>query len=86
MIENKEMLRQMLAFNKTTFFDNSFKAMKLSQEQGEKMLNATLDQATWLPAEGKKAINEWVKTYKKGIDEIKEQMDEQYKKVEEFLT
>jgi hypothetical protein len=86
MINNKDMLKQMIEFNKTTFFDNSFKAMKLSQEQGEKMLNATLDQATWLPAEGKKAINEWIKTYKKGVDEFKAQMDEQYKKVEEFLS
>jgi hypothetical protein len=86
MINNKEMLKQIIEFNKTTFFDNAFKMMRMSQEQGEKMLNTTLDQASWLPPEGKKAIGEWVRSYKKGVDEFKSQVDEQYKKVEAFLS
>ncbi len=86
MINNKEMLKQMIEFNKTTFFDNGLKAMKLSQEQGEKMMNTVVDQATWLPAEGKKAVAEWLKAYKKGVDEFKSSVDDQYKKVEEYLS
>ncbi len=86
MINNKEMLKQMIEFNKTMFFDNAIKTMKLSQEQGEKMLNTVLDQATWLPAEGKKAVAEWLKAYKKGVDEFKSSVDDQYKKVEEYLS
>lgn len=86
MINNKAMLKQIIQFNKTTFFDNAFKAMKLAQEQGEKMLNTMLDQATWLPAEGKKAITDWLKVYKKGVDDFKSAVDEQYDKVEDFLS
>lgn len=86
MINNKAMLKQIIQFNKTTFFDNAFKAMKLAQEQGEKMLNTMLDQATWLPAEGKKSITDWLKAYKKGVDDFKSAVDEQYDKVEDFLS
>jgi predicted nucleic-acid-binding protein len=86
MINNKEMLKQVIHFNKTTFFDNAFKGMKLAQEQGEKMINTMLDQATWLPAEGKKTITDWVKAYNKGVDDFKDAVDEQYRKVEDFLS
>jgi len=84
-MNNKLVLKQIVQFNKTTF-DNAFKAMKLAQEQGEKMLSALLDQATWIPEDGKKAITEWVRAYKKGVDDFKNMVDEQYKKVDEFLA
>ena len=86
MIDNKEMLKQVIQFNKTTFFDNALKAMKMSQEQGEKMIKTMLDQATWMPAEGKKAVNDWLKAYKKGVDDFTSVMDEQYEKLEDFLS
>jgi hypothetical protein len=84
-MNNKLILKQFVQFNKTTF-DNAFKAMKLAQEQGEKMVNSLLDQATWIPEDGKKTITEWVKAYKKGVDDFRNTVDEQYKKVEEFLA
>jgi len=83
-MNNKMILKQMVQFNKTVF-DNAFKAMNMAQEQGEKMLNALLEQASWIPEEGKTTIAEWVKAYKKGVNDLKNAMDEQYKKVDEFL-
>jgi hypothetical protein len=83
-MNNKVILKQFIQFNKTAF-DNAFKAMNMAQEQGEKMLNALLDQATWIPEEGKKTITEWVKGYKKGVDDFKKTVDDQYKKVEEYF-
>lgn len=83
-MENKQLLKQMIQFNKTAF-DNGFGAMKIAQEQGEKMLSAFLDQASWLPEEGRKAIKDWLDAYKKGCDEFKSAMDENYKKVEAFI-
>ena len=83
-MDNKQILKQMVQFNKTSF-DNGFSAMKIAQEQGEKMLAASLDQAAWLPEEGRKAIKDWTDAYKKGFDDLKTAMDENYKKVEEFL-
>lgn len=85
MMNNKVILKQIVQFNKTAF-DNTFKAMKMAQEHGEKMLTALLDQATWLPEEGKKTITDWVKAYKKGVDDFKATVDEQYKKVDEFFA
>jgi hypothetical protein len=83
-MENKLILKQMIEFNKTAL-DNGFSAMKIAQEQGEKMIAAFLGQAAWLPEQGKKAIKDWLDAYKKGCDDFKGAVDENYKKVEEFI-
>ncbi len=82
--QQKRLLKQMLDFNKATF-DNTFNAMVMLQEQAEKMANTLLEQAVWLPEEGKKAVNEWVNTYKKGREEFKKSVDDGFKKVEEYF-
>jgi hypothetical protein len=83
-MEQAKITRQMIEFHKTTF-DNTLNAMSILQEQTEKMVNLFLEQATWFPKEGKDAVNEWVKTYKRGRDAYKTSLDESYKKVEEFV-
>lgn len=77
--------KQMIDFNKVTF-DNSFQAMVLLQEQTEKIVDSLLQQATWLPGEGKKLITDWVATFKKGREEFKKNIDETYKKVEAYFA
>ena len=84
-MDQKQLLKQMIDFNKAAF-DNSFNAMVTLQEQTERMANTLLDQATWLPKEGRKAIDEWVKAYKKGREDFKKTVDDNYKKVEDFFT
>lgn len=83
-MDQKALLKQMIDFNKTTF-DNTFNTMVMLQEQSEKMAASLLEQATWLPEEGKKAINEWVKAYKKGREEFKKSVDASFKRVEDFF-
>jgi hypothetical protein len=83
-MDQKQILKQMIDFNKTSF-DNSFSAMVMIQDQTEKMVNSLLDQATWIPAEGKNAINEWVGSYKKGREAFKKNVDDSFKKVNEFF-
>jgi polyhydroxyalkanoate synthesis regulator phasin len=85
MMEPMKMARQMIEFNKSTF-DNSFNAIVIMQEQTEKMVRSFLDQATWLPEEGKKVLHEWVAAYKKGRDEYKKAVDESFKKVENYFA
>jgi hypothetical protein len=75
----------MIQYNKTAF-DTSFKTMTMLQEQTEKTMNVFMEQAAWLPEEGKKAINEWIKAYKKGCEDFKKVVDENFKKVEEFFA
>lgn len=84
MIDPNQMLKQMLEFNKTAF-DNSFNAMLTIGEQNEKMVNVFLEQATWMPEEGKKLIKEWVETYKKGNLDFKKAADANYKKVVDYF-
>ncbi len=74
----------MIDFQKATF-DNSFKAMTTLQEQGEKMVASFLDQAQWLPEEGKKAISDWIEAYRKGRDEFKDTVEKNFTKVQEYF-
>ena len=84
MFDPNQMLKQMLDFNKTAY-DNSFKAMLAISEQNEKMVNTFLKQATWIPEEGKKPIQEWVDAYKRGCQDLKKTADDNYKKVADFF-
>jgi hypothetical protein len=84
-MDQKQIARQMIQFNKTAF-DNTFNAMSMVYEQNEKMVGTFLQQATWIPEEGRKAIENWIQTYKKGCEDFKKLADENYQKVEELFT
>jgi polyhydroxyalkanoate synthesis regulator phasin len=84
-MDPKQIAKQMIQFNKTAF-DNTFDAMTVLQEQTEKMVAMWMDQAPLVPAEGKKAINDWLKAYKKGRGDFKAAVDENYKKVEKIFA
>ena len=83
-MDNKQIAKQMIKFNKTAF-DNSFSAMTMVYEQNEKMLETFLNQATWLPEEGKKAISDWMAAYRNGCSDFKKMVDENYAKVEAYF-
>ena len=81
----KQILKQMADFNKTAF-ENSFNAMVALQGQMEKMAEAYMDQMTGVSGETKKAVDEWTKMYKKGLEDFKKMMDDNYKKLDSFLA
>lgn len=83
-MDQKQIFKQMVDFNKGAF-NNAFNAMVMVQDQNETLANTMLSQATGMPEEGKKAIQEWVDTFKKGREEYKKTVDEAFKKVEGFL-
>jgi hypothetical protein len=85
MEQYNQMFKQMITFNKTAF-DNSFNALVTLQEQTEKMVNTFLDQATWLPEEGKKVTLDWIQAYKKGFEDFRKVVDENFKRVEDFIA
>jgi hypothetical protein len=84
-MDSSKIAKQMIDFQKATF-DNTFNAMVLLQGQAETMANTILDQATWMPEEGRKAVNDWVKACKKGREDFKKGVDENFKKVEDFFS
>jgi hypothetical protein len=84
-MENKIISKQIIDFYKATF-DNTFKALEIMQEQAEKMLQTILLQNTWIPAEGRKVINDWASMYKQGRTDFKDKADDNFKKVEEYFA
>ena len=83
-MDQKTIFKQMVEFNKGAF-NNAFNAMVMVQDQNETLANTMLNQATWMPEEGKKAVQEWVETFKKGREEYKKTVEEAFKKVEAYL-
>ena len=83
-MEQKQIVRQMMEFNKKAF-DNSFSAMSELQDQTEKLMMNFLDKAEWVPEEGKKARQDWSANYKKSRNDFKAAADDGYRKVAEFF-
>lgn len=82
-MEEKRPFKQMIEYNKTVF-ENAFNSIALLQEQAEKMGNMVLDQASWIPNEGKKAAKDWVTMCKSGRDSFKKAVDDGFKRAEAF--
>jgi hypothetical protein len=78
-------LKQMVQFNKTAF-DQGYNALEILWKQNEKVTNTFLDQAVWLPEEGKKTVNEWMRILKAGCDDFKKTADQNYKNIEELFA
>jgi len=60
--------------------------MTMVYDQNEKMVGTFLQQATWLPEDGRKAISDWMDAYKKGCDNFQKLVDENYQKVDDFFA
>jgi polyhydroxyalkanoate synthesis regulator phasin len=84
-MEPKQIAKQMIDFSKTAF-DNSFEAMAALQDQTEKMVNNVIEQNKMLPDDAKKAVADWIKSYKQGRNDLKAVADENFKKVEAFFS
>lgn len=84
-MDPKQIAKQMMEFNKTAF-DNTFNAMVVMQDQAENLVSSFLEKAPWFPEAGKKAINDWVNTYKKGREDFKASSDENYKKAADYFA
>ncbi len=74
-----------IAHVKSTF-NNTFNALMLLQEQAQRMMDMYLEQASGMPEEGKKAILEWNKAYRKSSEEFKKAVDESFGRIEELFA
>ena len=84
-MDTGEMGKQMMGFYKASF-DTTFNAMVMLQDQTEKMVRSFIEQTTSVPEEGKRVIDEWLKAYKKGREDFKKVVDDNFKKVEDFFA
>jgi hypothetical protein len=83
-MDQKMVVKQMIDFHKSTF-TNSFNAMVMLQDQTEKIITTFFSQASFVPEDLKKLVGDWTSTYKKGRDEFKNAVDENFKRVDEFF-
>jgi hypothetical protein len=84
-MDQKQIVRQMLEFHKSTF-RNSFNAMVILQDQTEKIMQTFFSQAAWIPEDLKKSVNDWVSSYKKGRDEFKKAVDDNFIRIDDFFS
>jgi len=84
-MDQLQMAKQMIQMNKLVF-DNNYNMIMSAYEQNKLMLNTMLTQTTDLPPEAKSAIEDWLKTYKKGCEELKDMIDQGYKVVEKAMS
>jgi hypothetical protein len=82
---NQQLNKQMTEFTRTTM-DNTSKALATLQEQTAKMTSMFIDMCPWMPEEGKKALRDWDKPYRKGLEDLTAAMSENYKKLEELFA
>ena len=54
-------------------------------EQTDSMLNVFLNQAAWVPDEGKKVFREWIDTNKKGCETLKDVVNNGYTSLEKYF-
>ncbi|PIE74614.1 MAG: hypothetical protein CSA18_04410 [Deltaproteobacteria bacterium] len=78
-----KIIQQMIDFQKAAF-DNSYNAMVMFQSQTEKIAESIMAKNTMLPEENQKMINEWLTALKKGREDFKKSIDENFTKMEDF--
>lgn len=83
-MDNKEIVKQMVDFHKTSF-GNIFATMVTLQDQAEKIMKTFIDHIPGITDEGKKIMDELNSVYKKNRDDFKKAVDEGYEKVEVFF-
>ena len=84
-MDSSQIAKQMIDFQKTTF-DNMYNSMVMLQDQTEKLANTLLEQATWIPEESGRVVNQWTDIFKNGRNDFKAAMDESFSKMEKLLT
>ena len=77
--------KQMIDFQKTTF-DNMYNSMVMLQDHTEKCTNTLFEQATWIPEESSRVVNQWSDIFKKGRHDFRLAMDDFFTKIDDLLT
>ncbi|MEN6330559.1 MAG: hypothetical protein ABFD57_01085 [Smithella sp.] len=72
--------KQLMELNKITI-DNTFNAILVMQDHSRRIASGVVEKAAWIPENGKKAINDWMSSYAKGIEGLKSASDKSYKSI-----
>jgi hypothetical protein len=77
--------KQMIEFQKMSF-ENWFTAMSLVQDQAASVMDTMLGKATWLPEDGRDAIQNWVGIVQDERTRFKGYVDSGFASLEKVFT
>jgi hypothetical protein len=79
-----QMTKQVIEFQKNSF-SSIFDAMATLQDKTADAVDSALDQSSWLPEDGRKAIQGWVDVCQQERDRFKSFVDEGFDGLEKYL-
>ncbi|HNR30552.1 MAG TPA: hypothetical protein PKI11_06660 [Candidatus Hydrogenedentes bacterium] len=79
-----KVMLSVIDFQKTTF-DNTFKIIGQVQEQSEKAIQNLIEDASWLPKEGKAIIKEWIRMLRVGRSDFQKTVDKSFDLVTDYF-
>ncbi len=82
--QSTSMAKQMINLQKIGV-EGMISNMIMFWEQTDSMLNVFLNQASWVPDEGKKVFREWIDSNKKGCETLKDVVNNGYTSLEKYL-
>ena len=84
-MDHHTLLKQVINLHRNAF-DSLYNGIVTLQDQAEKTAGPLFESAPWMTEEGRNAIVEWRKFYKKGRDDFKRVVDDGYDKLETYLA
>ena len=66
--------------------DNSFQSVTQIQDYVAEQVLSSVEKNPLIPEEGKKLIVDWAQAYRKGREDLRKHMDQNFQKVEGFFT
>jgi hypothetical protein len=84
-MEYNQITKQVIDFQKMSFL-NWYDTMAMLQDQATSTMNMVLQQNTWWPEEGRKAIQSWVDACQKERGRFKSYVDEGFTGLEKFVA
>ncbi len=84
-MEANKISKQAINFQKMTF-ENWYKAMTMVQDQAVSTMDKMLDQATWIPEDGRNAIQNMVGAIQNERDRFKGYMDDSFVSIEKVFA
>jgi hypothetical protein len=86
MITDTGKITQQLVDLNRIALSNFTAAAALAQNQTASAVNMTLDQATWLPPEGRQTILHWMDIYQEGCEQFKHYVNDSFHKAEKCFS
>lgn len=84
-MEYTEITKQVIDFQKMSFA-NWYNAVAMVQDQTTSAMDVVLDQSTWVPEDGRKAVQGWLSACQEERDRFKAYIDGSFTSVEKYMA